>query len=276
MQTSLKRLKHSFVQLMLWVFVGVWILPLIVLLMSAIRPLKEIRAGWWNFETASFTFDNIETAWNSGISQYFLNSFKISIFATLIPLFVGSLAAFAITKFKQRGSKGVYALYLSTMLLPVQLILIPLFPWLISLDLNDSHWGLILVHSAFGMGWTVFHLVNFFKEIPNELLESAQMDGAKPMRIFFQIVLPLAVPALISYTVLQFIWVWNDLLLALVLIQSPEKYPMTVGLVNLQSPLYPQWGSLAAGSFLAILPPVLLFLILQKFYGSELFKGAVK
>lgn len=274
--TPARCLKKILIQTSLWGFLALWILPLFVLAMSAIRPVREIRRGWWSFENATFSFGNFVEAWNAGIADYFLNTTKIAILATLLPLFVGSLAAFVITKYQQRSKTAVYALYLSTMLLPAQLILIPLFPWLIALNLNDSLLGLVLVHGAFGMGWTVFHLVNFFRDIPNELIESAQMDGANPARIFFQVVLPLARPAIISYCVLQFIWVWNDLLLALVLIQSPDKYPMTVGLVNLQSPRYPQWDLLAAGSLLAILPPILLFFILQRFYGNEMFKGAVK
>lgn len=251
-------------------------LPVISLSMSAVRPVREIRAGWWNLSEASFTLDNFSKAWHAGMADFFQNTFIIAVFATLLPLFVGSLASFAITKFRVGGRQALFALFLSTMLLPVQLILIPLFPFLRDLQLNDTLLGLILVHAAFGMGWTVFHLVNFFQDIPTELIESAQIDGAKPWTIFFKLILPLGVPALVSYSILQFIWVWNDLLLALVLIQSPGKYPITVGLVNLQSPLAPQWGVLAAGSLLAIVPPILLFLVLQRFYGSELFKGAVK
>lgn len=254
----------------------VWTLPFLVLLQSALRPLKEIRAGWWHLREATFTLENFAAAWQEGMSRTFLNSLQIAVGATLTALVAGSLAAFALTKLRFAGRGAVYAGFLATMLLPLQLILIPLFPWLIKLRLNDSLLGVILVHGAFGMGWTLFHLSNFFRSIPDELLESARVDGASDLYIFRRIVLPLSVPALVSYAVLQFIWVWNDLLVALTLIQTPDKYPVTVGLVNLQSPHYPRWDIQAAGAVLSILPPILLFLAVQRYYAKELFAGAVR
>lgn len=271
---SVRKSRAPLVLLFLLLFL--WLLPLLALLMSSLRPLRELRAGWWHLAGAHFTLENYRRALEGGLLGAFYNTVKIAGLATLFPLVAGTLAAYAIAKLRPRFSSLLYGIFLGTMLLPLQLILIPLFPWLRSLGLSDTHWGLVLVHTAFGLGWTLFHFVQFFQDIPDDLLESARLDGASELAIFCFILLPLSFPAVVAYAVLQFVWVWNDLLLALTLIQSPGKYPITVALVNLQSPHFPQWGVLAAGVFLSILPPMLLFLLLQSFHREALFKGAVR
>lgn len=257
----------------------VWLVPVVTALMTSLRPLPQIRRGWWHLVGATFTSNNYVRAWDSGLSDAVLNSLIIALGATIVTTGLGTLAAYAFARLRFRGKALAYFLLISTMIVPIQIILIPLVPWFQTLGLNDGEWlpfvGIVLVHTAFGAGWAIFMLTTFFAEVPRDVIEAAHVDGASHYDIFRRVVLPLAIPGILSFAIIDFIFVWNDLLLALTLL-GQDFQPLTVALSNLSSPQLAQDDLVAAGSIIAVLPPLLLFAVLNRFYVRGMFAGSVK
>lgn len=255
-----------------------WLIPVMTAFMTSIRPLDEIRGGWWNFEGATFTLENYVRAWDLGLSSFALNTFIITLGSVAVTVATGALATYAFIHLSFRFKKIWFFLLISTMIVPLQLIIIPLLPWFRTLGLDQGGWqflGIILVHTGFGAGWAVFMLSSFFREVPREMLEAGQIDGAGHWDQFRRLVLPLAMPGLVSFAIIDFIFVWNDLLLALTLLQR-DFQPIQVGLANLQSPHLSQQDLVSAGAMLAILPPLILFAALNRYYVRGLFAGGSK
>jgi ABC-type glycerol-3-phosphate transport system permease component len=246
--------------------------------MISLIPISQTRNGWWNAGFRDLTFGNYVRAWEEGLSSYVLNSFVITIGAVAVSVVLGSLAAYAFARLDFRLKGPSYFLLITTMIVPVQIILIPLLPWFQTLNLTgdvSQYLGIILVHVAFGAGWAVFMLGGFMTEIPEEMLEAARIDGASHFGVFRTIVLPLSLPGIVSFALIDFVFVWNDLLLALTLLDRDHQ-PITVGLANLQAPHLAQENLVSAGSIMAILPPLLLFALLNRYYVRGLFAGGVK
>jgi ABC-type glycerol-3-phosphate transport system permease component len=255
-----------------------WMIPMLTALAISVLPLADTRRGWWHLHLSHLTLHNYSRAWNAGLSDQVLNSFVISLGAVALTVATGSLAAYAFARLRFPGRKVVLLLLITTMIVPIQIILIPLLPWFQTLGLNEGArqlLGIILVHTAFGAGWAVFMLTAFFSDIPDELIDAARVDGAGHLTIFRRIVLPLAMPGIVSFAIIDFVFVWNDLLLALTLLGKDYR-PLTVGLANLQSPHLAQQDIVAAGSVLAILPPLALFALLNRYYVRGLFAGGLK
>jgi ABC-type glycerol-3-phosphate transport system permease component len=255
-----------------------WLVPAVTALMISILPLDESRRGWWRLHLDEATLGNFRRAWESGLSHQVANSFIITVGAVGLTVATGVLASYAFARLRFRGKRLSYFLLVTTMIVPVQIILIPLLPWFRTLGLQHGSLqfvGIVLVHTAFGAGWAVFMLSSFFSDIPNDLLDAARVDGAGHVGIFRRIVLPLALPAIASFAIIDFVFVWNDLLLALTLLGQDYR-PITVGLANLQSPHLAQQDIVAAGSVIAIMPPLLLFALLNRYYVRGLFAGGLK
>ncbi|MDN5859415.1 MAG: carbohydrate ABC transporter permease [Pseudonocardia sp.] len=255
-----------------------WLVPVGTAAMISILPLDESTGGWWHANFWKATLDNYARAWDSGLSSYTVNSLVITVLAVALTVVAGTLAAYAIARLPFRMKGVIYALLITTMIVPVQIILIPLLPWFRTLGLNEGDWqylGIALVHTAFGAGWAVFMMTGFFAQIPDEVLESAEIDGASSLQAFARIALPLAAPGIVSFVIIDFIFVWNDLLMGLTLLDSDHR-PLTVGLANLQAPQLNQDDLISAGSIMAILPPLLLFALLNRYYVRGLFAGSVK
>jgi len=262
----------------LTVFSLLWLIPVMTAFMTSIRPLDEIRGGWWNFESARFTLDNYVRAWDQGLASFVANSFIITLGSVAVTVATGALATYAFVHLTFRFKGLWFFLLITTMIVPIQLILIPLLPWFRTLGLDQGAWqfvGIVLVHTGFGAGWAVFMLSSFFRAVPKEMLEAGQIDGATHWDQFRQLVLPLALPGIVSFAIIDFIFVWNDLLLALTLLQR-EFQPIQVGLANLQSPHLAQQDLVSAGAILAILPPLVLFAALNRYYVRGLFAGGTK
>jgi len=254
----------------------VWLVPVATALMTSVRPLEEIRRGWWNLDGATFTLSNYSKAWEQGLSEYVVNSFLIALASVALTLSAGVLAAYAFARLRFRFRRVSYFLLLTTMIVPVQIILIPLLPWFKTIGLSEGAWqylGIALVHTAFGAGLAVFILTPFFAEVPDEIVDAAR--GASHLDVFRRVILPLALPGIVSFAIIDFVFVWNDLLLALTLL-GRDYQPVTVGLANLQSPHLAQEDVVSAGAIMAILPPLLLFAVLNRFYVRGLFAGGVK
>ncbi len=256
----------------------VWLVPVATAAMISIRPLDEIRDGPWNLSGATFTLDNYVRAWQQGVSGFALNSFIITLGSVALTVVVGALAAYAFVHLKFRFQGVAFFLLMTTMIVPIQLIIIPLLPWFRTLGLDNGNWqfvGVVLVHTGFGAGWAVFMMGSFFAAVPREILESGRIDGAGEWAQFRHLVLPLALPGIISFAIIDFVFVWNDLLVALTLLDRSTQ-PLQVGLANLQSPHLSQQDLVSAGAIMAILPPVLLFASLNRYYVRGLFAGGVK
>jgi ABC-type glycerol-3-phosphate transport system permease component len=262
----------------LTVFSLLWLVPVMTAFMTSIRPLDEIRGGWWNFDNATFTFNNYVRAWDQGLASFVANSFIITLGSVAVTVATGALATYAFVHLSFRFKRLWFFLLITTMIVPIQLILIPLLPWFRTLGLDRGAWqfiGIVLVHTGFGAGWAVFMLSSFFRAVPKEMLEAGQIDGASHWDQFRRLVLPLALPGIVSFAIIDFIFVWNDLLLALTLLQR-EFQPIQVGLANLQSPHLAQQDLVSAGAILAILPPLVLFSALNRYYVRGLFAGGTK
>lgn len=255
-----------------------WLVPVATAVMIAVVPIGQTRQGWWHAGFADLTFANLVEAWQEALSGYALNSFVIAVGSVALTVVVGALASYAFARMRFAGKRVLYLLLISTMIVPVQIILIPLLPWLrtVGLSTGDLQFlGIILVHTAFGAGWAIFMMASFFADVPEELLEAARIDGARHADILRRIVLPLALPGIASFAIIDFVFVWNDLLLGLSLLDRAHQ-PLTVGLANLQSPHLAQENLVAAGSIIAVLPPLVLFAVLNRYYVRGLFAGGVK
>jgi ABC-type glycerol-3-phosphate transport system permease component len=255
-----------------------WLVPVATAFMISVLPLEQTHTGWWNLHLGELTYRNYVRAWHEGLSSYVANSFVITIGAVALTLATGLLASYAFVRLTFRLKRFSYFLLITTMIVPVQIILIPLLPWFRTLGLQagpKQYLGIILVHTAFGAGWAVFILSSFIADIPDELFEAAQVDGATQFDLFRRVVLRLSLPGIVSFAIIDFIFVWNDLLLGLTLLDRGHQ-PLTVGLANLQSPHLAQEDIVSAGAMMAILPPLLLFAFLNRFYVRGLFAGGVK
>ncbi|HDN76114.1 MAG TPA: carbohydrate ABC transporter permease [Acidilobales archaeon] len=252
-----------------WLIGILWITPFIGIFMTSIRPFSEVVNGWWNIKPFTITFDNyFKALFNPMFSllKGFINSFIIAVPSTLIPIFLAALAAYAFARFSFPIKNYLFMTLLFLMAVPQQMTIIPIFFMLNSMHLLNTYIGLILVHSSWGIPWITFFLKNYFSLLPIELEEAARVDGASYRQIFFKIVLPVALPGIISAAVLQFAWVWNDFFFALMLIFDSDKMVITQMLPRLKGQYQVDWGLLSSGSILAMIVPVMVYALFNKYY----------
>jgi alpha-glucoside transport system permease protein len=257
----------------------VWLLPSVGLLITSFRPSSDMRAsGWWTVLTnPNFTLDNYQRVLEGeGIGGAFLNSVYITVPSTLIPLVIASLAAFALAWIKFPLRDTTFLVIIGLMMVPVQIGFIPLVQGLRPTGLLTNFGAIWLTHAAYALPFGIFLLRNFFITLPKDLIEAARIDGASNLGIFRTIVVPLSVPAIASYGIFQFLWVWNDLLMALVYVQRNAAQPMTVKITQLLGTYASEWSLLAAASFLVMLVPLIVFFSLQRFFVQGLLAGSVK
>jgi alpha-glucoside transport system permease protein len=281
----------------------IWLVPSVGLLVSSIRTRQDIlTSGWWlAFVQARFTLENYQrvlqpTGNSDTIGLNFINSLIITIPATIIPVFVASMAAYAFAWLQFRWRDAIFLVIVALLIVPLQMTFVPVLQLyndplgyvrsflslfgvhaaLPQIRLTSSYFGLILAHSAYGLPFAIFLLRSFFVGLPRDLFESAKIDGSSEFRIFAQIVLPLSVPSLAALTIFQFLWVWNDLLVALIYAQSPKLWPLTVGINNMLSTYGPEWDILSAGAFITMVVPLIVFFSLQKYFVTGLLAGSVK
>lgn len=262
-----------------WLIGLFWVLPFLGVFVSSIRPYSEVVDGWWRLDHFTLTLDAFIQAFNhptAPVGPALLNSVSIAVPATILTIVFASLAAYAFARFKFRLKSTLFFIVILIMAMPGQSIIIPLFAYMRDLGLVDTRLGLILVHTAWGIPWAVLFLRNFFLSVPLDLEESARVYGASDLKIFTRIVLPIALPAIVSIAVLQFVWVWNDFLFALILLTSPDKKVVTQTIPLLKGRFDIPWSLLSAASVLSMIVPLLIFVFLQKYYVKGVLAGAIK
>mgnify|MGYP006279584913 FL=1 len=263
--------------LALLLFVIAWLLPVFGAFLTAFRSMDEIMAkGFWTIPE-KLNLNNFKVAWSEGnLNTYLLNSFIITIPALIGTLFLSSLAAYALAQYDFKLNMPLYLMFVGGMLIPFQILLIPVFKLSNFLGIYNTYWGLIMIHMVFQIGFCTFFLRNFMMTIPNELSEAARMDGCSEFKIFYCIYLPLSKPALAALGTLEFTWIFNDYIWALVLIRDNKFKPVTAGLASLKGNFITSWGVLVAGSLLATIPTIIVFIFLQKYFIRGLTMGTGK
>ena len=274
-----------------------WTIPTFGLFVTSFRPSEDtLTTGWWTvFTDPDFTLENYQLALTSGgttltLGESFINSLAITFPVVFFALAVAALIAYAFAWIDFKGKNLAFIAVFALQIVPIQMALIPLlslfsrgltingvqiFPGLELRDIDHSFATIWIAHTIFALPLAVFLLHNFISEIPSEVIEAARVDGAGHGQMFFRIVLPLAAPALASFAVLEFIWVWNDLLVATIFAPS-SSLPMTQSLAGLSGTWGNQWYLQAAGTFLTILTPLIVFFALQRFFVRGLLAGATK
>ncbi|XBH21044.1 carbohydrate ABC transporter permease [Jonesiaceae bacterium BS-20] len=278
-KTTLTSRLASGIALLIAIF---WTIPTIGLLITSFRPEADIKkSGWWTWlSNPSFTTENYVEVLTGGrfeLSGFFVNSIVITLPAVVIPITLALLASYAFAWIDFKGRSILFVAVFALQVVPIQVALIPLNKQYVSWGLSGSFWTVWLSHTIFALPLAIFLLHNFMKEIPRELVEAARVDGAGHVKIFFVVLMPLLVPAIASFAIFQFLWVWNDLLVALTFAGGAQNVaPLTVRLAELSGTRGQAWYLLSAGAFVSMVVPVVVFLALQRFFVRGLLAGSVK
>ncbi|GEL99394.1 carbohydrate ABC transporter permease [Cellulomonas terrae] len=260
----------------------IWTIPTFGLLVTSFRPRSEIRtSGWWTLPwNPGLTLDNYQEALfgsSTSLITYFVNSIVITLPAVIIPISLALLAAYALAWIDFKGRAILFVAIFALQVVPIQVTLIPLLSQYVSWGIAGSFWVIWLSHSIFALPLAIYILHNFMKDIPPSLVEAARMDGAGHVKIFFQVLMPLLTPAIASFAIFQFLWVWNDLLVALTFAGgTTDVAPLTVRVAELSGTRGSQWQLLSAGAFIALVVPLIVFLSLQRYFVRGLLAGSVK
>jgi alpha-glucoside transport system permease protein len=260
----------------------VWTLPTFGLLLSSFRPERAVkRTGWWTiFTDPQFTLENYNEVLlqgNQPLINYFANSVIITLPAVIIPIVLATISAYAFAWIKFPFRDTLFVAIFALQIVPLQVALLPLLEIFVGTGLNNTFWTVWIAHSTFALPLAIYLLHNSMREIPAELVEAARVDGAGHVRIFTTIMLPLMKPAIAAFGVFQFLWVWNDLLVALVFAGgTADVAPLTVRVAELSGTRGTEWHLLSAGAFISMIVPLVVFLSLQRFFVRGLLAGSVK
>jgi alpha-glucoside transport system permease protein len=277
-QRILRMLSRAPVHIVLIVVGVLWLVPTLGLFFTSLLPAAEFtQQGWWNVisKPSLATLDNYDQVFNTeAITSALWTTVLISIGGTVLPILIASMAGYAFAWLDFPGRDWLFIGVIAMLVVPIQMALIPIFRLYNTLNLYDTVLGLIFFHTAFGLPFAIFLLRNFFIGIPKDLMEAARIDGASEVRIFVRLILPLGLPAIASLAIFQFLWTWNDLLVALTMARNTQ--PMTVAIFsNLR-----QFGSnielIAPAAFFSLAIPLVVFLAFQRYFVQGLLAGSVK
>lgn len=293
--------KFSFGKLLVYIFVfilaTVWLVPTLGLFVSSFRPAEDVNAsGWWTIFTnpgeTNLTLDNYKIVLgvdlenvesiqqgqsDINIFKSVLNSLTVTVPAVVIPILIAAFAAYGFAWIRFPGRKPLFIMVVALLVVPLQIALIPILKDYIKIDLNGTFLGVWLAHTGFGLVLATYLLYNYISSLPRDILESAFLDGASHFTIFQRLILPLSMPALASFGIFQFIWVWNDLLVALVFMNAnPENEVLTQKLLGMLGTYGTNWHLLTAGAFISMIIPLIVFFSLQRYFVRGLLAGSVK
>ncbi len=265
----------------------IWLLPTIGLLITSVRERTEAqRTGWWdvilNPLSQKWEFGSYASVLaESDLGKSFIASLAVTIPATILPLLFAAYAAYGFTFLTFKGREFYFAMIIGLLVVPLQGALVPVLKMFLAftektgIEISGQYAAAWFVHSAFAMPLAIYILRNYMMTIPNSLIEAARVDGASNFTIFWRLVLPISVPALASFAIFQFLWVWNDYLIAFVFVGS-ERPVLTYTLLSLLGTYGEGWQQVAAGSFISLSIPLLVFFSLQRYFVRGLTAGAVK
>ncbi len=262
----------------------IWTLPTVGLLISSLRRRDAmLQTGWWTilqhpFELTQFHLGNyLEVAQSQGMGQAFFNSLTIAIPATVIPIAIATFAAYAFAWMKFPGRQLLFIIVVCLLVVPLQTTLIPILRVYRDLGLSNSFLGVWLAHTGYGLPLGIYLLRNYIGALPRDLIEAAEVDGASHLKIFTRLIVPLSMPAIASFAVFQFLWVWNDLLVALIYLGgTPDVAPVTIQLTNMVGSRGQDWHLLTAGAFITMTVPLMVFFGLQRYFVRGILAGSVK
>ncbi len=262
----------------------IWTLPTVGLLISSFRQRDAmLKTGWWTilqhpFELTQYHLGNyLEVAQAQGMGQAFFNSLTISIPATVIPIAIATFAAYAFAWMKFPGRQLLFIIVVCLLVVPLQTTLIPILRAYRDLGLSNSFLGVWLAHTGYGLPLGIYLLRNYIGALPRDLIEAAEVDGASHLKIFTRLIVPLSMPAIASFAVFQFLWVWNDLLVALIYLGgTPDVAPVTIQLSNMVGSRGQDWHLLTAGAFITMTVPLMVFFGLQRYFVRGILAGSVK
>jgi len=301
---GVRRLSRSLLHIVIISICLMWTLPSFGLLANSFRSRRDIVAtGWWTALKTPFAFtvENYvevltgQTHYDKkrtldkrrsilrdiitgrGMGRAFINSLIISIPSTLIPLLVASFAAYALAWMRFPGRDLLLIIVVGLLVVPLQMTLIPILRLYKGLQLGGTFLGVWLAHTAYGLPYAIYLLRNFFSALPRDLFESASLDGASQFVVFYRIVVPLSIPAIASLAIFQFLWVWNDLLVALIYLGGTRDVaPLTMHISSMMSSLGENWHLLPAGAFISMMLPLIIFSILQPYFVRGILAGSLK
>jgi alpha-glucoside transport system permease protein len=285
-----------FVRITILVVVLIWLVPTVGVLISSFRPEAAVdQSGWWTvlahpFRTAEWTIENYRSVLDAGgFGNAFLNSLAVTLPATVIPIAIAAFAAYAFSWMEFPGRHLLFVIVVGLLVVPLQMALIPIlrlyvtgasigsmqiFP---SPDLAGTYLGVWLAHTGFGLPLATYLLRNYIGSLPSSIIESAKIDGADHFTIFWRLIVPLSVPALAAFAIFQFLWVWNDLLIALIFLGGGRDVRvLTVALRELVGARGENWHLLTAAAFVSMALPLFVFFSLQRFFVRGLTAGGVK
>lgn len=262
----------------------VWIMPSLGLFISSFRSRDDvISSGWWTvfgkfFDFSQYTLENYtEVLMTSGMGRAFINSLLITIPSTVITVVIAAFAAYAFARMEFPGRQILFIMVVGLLVVPIQMTLIPILRIYNKLGLAGTFHGIWLAHAGYGLPLAIFLLRNFFSSLPKDIFESAFLDGASYHTAFFRLALPLSIPVLASLVIFQFLWVWNDLLVALIYLGGTEEVaPLTVRLSSLINSLGQNWHLLTAAAFISMILPLVVFFSLQRYFVRGILAGSVK
>jgi len=258
-----------------------WLVPSLGLLVTSFRPAQDITSsGWWSVLSggAEWTINNYQRVIEAdGMGNAFLNSLAVAIPATVIPIAIAAFAAYAFAWMDFKGRQVLFVIVVGLMVVPLQMALIPLLKIYVGLDLSGTYLAVWLAHTGFGLPLAIYLLRNYIGSLPRSIIESASIDGASHFSTFFRLVVPLSVPVIAAFAIFQFLWVWNDFLVALVFLGgTPDVSVVTIRLAELTGTRGQAWEVLTAGAFLTMVLPLIVFFALQRYFVRGLTAGSVK
>lgn len=274
-------------------FALLWSIPTIALLASSFRdPGDVVTSGWWNVvkHPLDLSLNNYRDVLSKqGMDRAFFNSILITVPSTFFVILFAAFAAYAFAWMQFPGRNALFIVMVGLLVVPLQMTLIPVQQLYKELTIDadmpliggrvfgiSSYTGIWLAHAAYGLPFAIYLLRNFFGALPRDLLESAYLDGASDTRVFFRLIIPLSMPAIAALAIFQFLWVWNDLLIALILLGDPDLAPMTLKISTLVSSFGTQYQLLTAAAFISMALPLVVFFALQRYFVQGILAGSVK
>jgi alpha-glucoside transport system permease protein len=270
------------VRIVLLVICLLWLIPTLGIIVTSFRSAEAaLTSGWWTVLTSpldftQYTLSNYREAWAGGMGNAFINSFAVVLPATIIPIMIAAFAAYAFTFMEFPFRDTLFVVVVALLVVPNQVALVPLLRLYTDFNLTGQYAAVYLAHIGFGMPLAIYILRNYMSTLPKAVIESAKIDGASHFKTFWRLIVPMSVPALASFAIFQFLWTWNDLLIALLYLGPGERAVVTVNVAQLVGQQNQGWQLLTAGAILSMLVPVAVFVSLQRYFVRGLTAGSVK